>query len=96
MAHPYKNTGKCGTKSPVKQTDDIRPISELNLSMNNTSAGTVPGMFAIPMGIYNRYKDYKQKLENEGPKTTFDTSKVKAMKYDTPPGAPSEDPEMKI
>ncbi len=89
--------GKFTIKSPLKHvntagsTDHFHngkphppeQIVEIPENMKEPMAGTVPGMFAIPMGIYNRYKDYQQKVENRRPKTTFDPSKVEAMKYKT-------------
>tara|TARA_R100001530_G_scaffold80422_1_gene56122 strand:- start:720 stop:1088 length:369 start_codon:yes stop_codon:yes gene_type:complete len=67
--------------------------------------GSVPGMFAIPMGLYHRYQDHKKHLAEQVPQPGLDKSKIEAMKYtlpsqttveETPPGAPSGDPDMKI
>jgi len=131
MAHPYKNTGKCGT-SPVKHVNTAGSIAhshgdqpphppgygtevankETNTIVDyegpNFTTGSPTGMFAIPMGIYNRYQDYKKyKKGLELPVPDLDTERIEAMKYapaeetlpppteETPPGAPSGDPNMR-
>ena len=122
MAHPYKNTGKGGTKTPVKHVNtagstdhthngkphppgfgdysDGEELIEWHDDLNPVIGGSVPGMFMIPMGLYHRYQDLKKTQPNPdvrvGPQYKFDPAKIEAMKYETPPGAPSEDPEMKI
>ena len=83
MAHPFRNVGKCGT-SPVTQNEPSTPGEEIVdwPVGQELTGGSAPGMFAIPLGIYNRYKDYQKKVRSQGPKTTFDPAKVKAMKYE--------------
>jgi len=93
MANPFKNTGKCGT-SPVKQVEGEEIVEWKG--NHDYQGGSAPGMFAIPMGLYHRYQDYKKNLAAQGPQSVLDKSKIEAMKYDTPPGAASGDPEMKI
>ena len=92
MANPFRNTGKCGT-SPVKQVEGEEIVEWKG---DNMKGGSLPGMFAIPMGIYHRYTDHKKNLAEAGPQSVLDKSKIEAMKYDTPPGAASGDPEMKV
>ena len=124
MANPYKNTGKCGTKSPVKQQDEIRTMEDFEPQQ---LGGSPSGMFMIPMGIYHRYSDAKKELEKNQinqnllkyggdfqaniKKLATDPNfslvnpnergeamiNVESTKVDnTPPGALSEDPDMKI
>ena len=92
MANPFKNTGKCGT-SPVKQVEGEEIVEWKG---NDMKGGSTTGMFAIPMGLYHRYQDHKKHLAEQGPQSVLDKNKIEAMKYDTPPGAASGDPEMKI
>jgi hypothetical protein len=130
MAHPYKNTGKCGT-SPVKHVNTAGSIAHshgdqpphppgygtdvVNKETNTIvdyegpklTTGSPTGMFALPMGIYNRYQDHKKHLAAQGPQPVLDLAKIEAMKYapaeetlpppteETPPGAPSGDPNMR-
>ena len=61
--------------------DQIKEFTTVQLK-DNQYAGTVPGMFAIPMGIYNRYQDYK-KSKREQASQTFDPKKIESYKYPT-------------
>ena len=62
--------------------DQVKEFTTIQLK-DSQSAGTVPGMFAIPMGIYNRYQDYKKSIEEQGPQTLLDPKKIESYKYPT-------------
>ena len=54
---------KPGKHNQDKSPDDIidinNNIASFELEGDARKGGSIPGMFAIPMGIYNRYKDAK-------------------------------------
>ncbi len=88
-----KMVNNCVKKSPAKQ---VQSEELVDFKQPEMKGGSNVGMFAIPMGLYHRYQDHKKYLSEQGPQSVLDKSKIEAMKYDTPPGAASGDPEMKI
>tara|TARA_R100001086_G_scaffold121085_1_gene62350 strand:+ start:775 stop:1170 length:396 start_codon:yes stop_codon:yes gene_type:complete len=51
-------------------------VVRFDLDHDPTKGGSIPGMFAIPMGIYNRYSDYKEDFN----KRQREQSKIKLKK----------------
>lgn len=75
---PFKKVGEVKMEGEIKKIDDSQfgEISKLK-------GGTIPGFAAIPMGIYNRYKDYKKSIQEQGPQTSFDKQKIQSYKFST-------------
>ena len=63
--------------------DQVKEFTTVQLKDSRQKGGTVPGMFAIPMGIYNRYQDYKKSIQEQGPQTLLDSKKIESYKYST-------------
>tara|TARA_B100000482_G_scaffold43973_1_gene28523 strand:- start:1228 stop:1881 length:654 start_codon:yes stop_codon:yes gene_type:complete len=75
-----KMVNNCVKKSPAKQ---LQGEELVDFTPPEMKGGSAVGMFAIPMGIYNRYQDHKNHLAEQGPQSVLDKSKIEAMKYNT-------------
>ena len=81
---------------PLKQEGQIENVDQLfaDIEGNNQQGGSIPGAFAIPMGIYNRYSDAKDafnqrqveqqqiKLNKQGFNSLED--KIASMQFELP------------
>ena len=90
-----KKKFKIKSPYPLKQEGQIQNVDQLFADIEtNQQGGSIPGMFAIPMGIYNRYKDAKDdfnqrqieqqqiKLKKQGFNSLED--KIASMSFELP------------
>ena len=61
---------------------DLKDAVEIS-NYQNVQGGSIPGMFAIPMGIYHRYKDYQRNQQHQNDiAPDLDTEYIESMKYE--------------